>query len=76
MQDLRDKLYKYGIPVVVKKGYVLTVFISGTGLSNYNTVLNIQEAIIKRAGKQFPVVEVMQNDENYFLMILKPQPNE
>lgn len=67
-------IQKYGnIDIeVLKVGFVLTLLLTGKGLSNIRTVMDIQTKISTITDKQYPIVEVLKNDYNFFLIVLKP----
>lgn len=55
---------------VLKARKVFTMFLSGTGLSNSNTVNQITDEVLKSVGEQYPFVEVMKNKNNFLLLVL------
>lgn len=72
MQKFLKQISKYGHVHVAKKGVVFTVFLTGTGLANMQTVIAIGNLVTDYAGSEFSKVELMKNDDDYFLIILKP----
>ena len=71
MDELILKLSKYGFPTV-KEGIVFTVFIRGKELSKFNNVNDIQSIVLEYTKDKFPFLELYINDNNFLLMILKP----
>lgn len=63
---------KYGTLQVCKEDFVFTVFITGSDLSNWKIVNDIQKDILDYVGKKYTKIEVLKNDSDFFLMILKP----
>lgn len=73
MENLKLELSKFGDLQVCKEGVVLTVLITGTKLSNWETAMKIQKSVVEYAGDKFPNIECMRNDETFFLIVLKPK---
>jgi hypothetical protein len=72
MNKLKKTLCVYGDITVLKEGVVFTVFITGKDLYNWEKVNKIQKAVLEYAGDKYPKIEVLKNDDTYFLLILKP----
>lgn len=66
------KVSKYGKVEAIKEGIVFTLLLTGSGLMKSSTVSEIGKLAIEYMGDKYPNIEVMSNDENYFLIILKP----
>lgn len=73
IESLKRKLVKYGNIEICKEGFVLTVLITGTGLTKVGRVMELQQIINEYAGERFSAIEAMRNDETYFCMVLKPR---
>lgn len=72
MEELKRKLSeKYSIKVI-KKGYVFTLMLEGKGLCHYVNVNNVLNDVINVVGDEFPYIEVMQNGDDFLLLILRP----
>lgn len=71
IEEFKTKLCDFGSPQIVKKGIVFTVLITGKDLSKSTTVVALQSLIIKYAAKEYPIIEVLKNDDTFFCMILK-----
>jgi len=67
------KISKFGKPEVVKTGYVFTLLITGTGLSNWERVNTILALSLDYVGLDYPLVEVMINGDNFMLIVLRPK---
>jgi hypothetical protein len=71
--SLKLKLCEFGNLQIAKEGLVLSVLITGSGLSRGNTVMNIQKILIDYAKEKYPTIEAFRNDDNFFCLILKPK---
>ncbi|MGN6491190.1 MAG: hypothetical protein ACTHLE_04280 [Agriterribacter sp.] len=69
---LKKSLARFGNPLVVKEGIVFTIFITGNGLSKWETVKELQKIALYYSEDKYPNIEAMVNDDNFFLLILKP----
>lgn len=78
IHQLRTKLSKYGTIQMIKEGYVFTLLLTGADLSNMKRWLEIQNLCLDYLAGRFPVVECMKNEDDFFLIVLKPkqEPNE
>lgn len=65
------KLSKFGDVHVCKAGLVFTVFITGKNLDSTDTFMAIHE-IVKDVKDKYKNIEVLKNDSNFYLMVLKP----
>ena len=72
LDTLKLRLCKFGIPQVVKEGLVFTVLITGKGLEKSETVTAIQELVLDYAVDKYPLIEAVKNEDEFFLIILKP----
>lgn len=72
MTELQYKLANLGDVLVLKNDYVFTLLMRLTNSSARNT-LQIGAIVTDYIGDEKPVVEVVQNDDDYLLIILKPK---
>ena len=72
INKLKQQLLKYGTIQLCKEGYVFTLLITGEKLDNWKTVNAIQMGVLEYVGDNYPLIECVKNDENYFCMVLKP----
>ena len=74
LEKLKQELCKYGHLQIIKEGYVFTVLITkmASSLSNYKNVAEIQKAIINYTSEKYPIIELLVNDDNFFLVVLHP----
>jgi hypothetical protein len=73
IKQLKIKLSKKGTIQLCKEGVVFTLLLTGTGLSNWNTVNEIMGDVIATVGTKYPNIEAMRNDDNFYCLILKQQ---
>lgn len=73
---LRKELYKFGEVEVLKKGVVFTCLLTGKDLTNWETVNSINSTILSHVGDEFPEIELMRNEKNYFIVVLKKKEKE
>lgn len=73
LSKLTELLSKIGIVEVIKDDYVFTLYmINDTKfLSDHKAVFNVLEIVLKHIPDK-PKIEVMKNDDNFILLILKP----
>lgn len=71
MTELQYKLADLGDVVALKNDYVFSLFMRLTDSSSSN-LTKIMNLVIEYVGEQKKVVEVIVNDDDYLLMILKP----
>jgi hypothetical protein len=69
-------LTKFGDIQVFNENLVFTVLITGTDLTNMLRQLDIQDILVRYAADRYPIIEVMKNEDNYFLAVLKPDPED
>lgn len=72
-RGMAEQLSQIATIAVIKQGYVFTLLLVGSGLSNWTTVNKIQSIVLDEVGNKYSIIEAMRNDENYFLLILKPE---
>lgn len=74
-QDLIRALSTFGHVKVAKPGSVLTIFLlrDKKPLSNGFDVVMYQQRILDIVGDRYPLIEVMVNDDDYFLLVLTPK---
>jgi hypothetical protein len=70
---LIEKLSKKGTVHVCKKGFVFTLFMTGKGLSDMKKLGDISKQVLDEFGGAYPIIEVMQNEDDFILMILRPR---
>ncbi len=68
---LAIKLSKYGVIAVLNAGLVFTLLIHGYNLSNMRNLHEIHELINEATQSKYPFIEVMRNEENYLIIVLK-----
>jgi hypothetical protein len=73
IEKLRKDLSEYGVVKVLKEGFVFTLLITGKDMSKYTIVNNIQKLVLDYVGDKYPIIEVLNNSENFLLYILKPK---
>lgn len=56
---------------MIKEGSVFTVFLTGKKLSNVNTYNKILGAIVDYTKINFPTIECMKTQDDFFLLVLK-----
>jgi hypothetical protein len=56
---------------VIKAESVFTLLLTGKGLSKWDTVNRINMDVAEFVGDEYPILEVMKNDDGFFLMVLR-----
>jgi hypothetical protein len=72
LEKLKEMLSKYGNIEIIKDGYVFTLLMSGTELSNWNVVSAIQSLTLEYAGDKFPKIECMKNEKEFLCLVMRP----
>ena len=76
MNKLIEKLNFYGNVEVIRNDFVFTLLLTkkqnGLSLSAGQIPLKVLEVVINFIGSEKPNIEVMKNEENFLLIILKP----
>jgi len=71
LSTLINKLSKYGKVEVCKVGVVFTVLITGENLTKMDNYINIQKLVLDFGKDIYPIVEVLKNEHNFYLSILR-----
>lgn len=75
--QLRKHLLRFGNVLALKEGHVFTVLVQKRenfpSLSSLNIYQEILGAVVTYTQKTYPIIEVATNDEDFFLIVLKPQ---
>lgn len=71
-EKLIKALSKYGNIELVSVQSVLTILITGSGLTLAKNFIGIQTAISAIADDKYPEIVALKNEDNYFLIVLKP----
>jgi hypothetical protein len=71
LDKLKIQLSKVADIVVLKQGLVFTVLLKGKNLAKWETVNKINLDILECAGKLYPNIETMANDDDYFMIVLR-----
>jgi len=71
IEKLKVELSKLGYIQILKAGSVFTLLITGENLDNGNIFSTIHEAIDKYTDRQYPFIEALKNDSNFFCIVLK-----
>lgn len=71
MTELQHQLANFGDILALNNDYVFTLLMRITDNSGRN-INNILDAIKCYVGSEKEKIEVLQNDEDYFLIVLKP----
>lgn len=71
------ELSKFGIVSTIKNDFVFTLLITKDKqkLSKGSTALDILDIVTKHIGEEKPNIEVLKNEEDFLLLILKPKNN-
>lgn len=56
---------------MIKEGSVFTVFLTGSKLSNFNNYNRMMGAITDYTKANYPTIECMKTQDDFFLLILK-----
>jgi hypothetical protein len=72
LDKLKELLSKYGTIQLCKKDYVFTLLMTGENLRNWQLVNEIQTEVVKCVGAEYPVIECMRNDKDFFCIVLRP----
>ncbi len=72
IEDLILELSKFGNVQIAKADYVLTILVTGNGLSKYPVFNKIMELVTQFANDKYPIIENMRNDETFFCAVCKP----
>jgi len=71
---LTEKLAQYGIVVVIKNDYVFTLYmINDTQFLTQNCIPYQVLKLATEAIPDKPNIEIFKNEENYLLLVLKPE---
>lgn len=68
-------LSKYGDVQILKKEYVFTLLITGTGLSKWETYNQILHIATEYCANEFPMIEASRNNSEFFCLVSKPKIN-
>lgn len=71
MENLIEQLVEFGEIKNIKNDYVFTLLMIGTGDVIGKNVFKIMEIVNKNITDK-RIIEVMSNDSNYILIVLKP----
>lgn len=71
LDKLKEKLSKVGTIEVIKDGIVFTLLIKGSELSNHKIVSGITMDVLDYVGEIYPNIEVMKNDDDFLLLVLR-----
>jgi len=70
MKKLHEQLSKLGTVEVLKKGNVFTLLMTGEGFYNWTKVDAVNMLVVSSVGMEYPVIEVLKNEDNWLLLIL------
>lgn len=73
--EMTNELIKYGNIEVIKNDYVFTLLMTKANehsLTSGQIPLKVLEIVTSYLGQEKPNIEVMKNEEDYLLLILKP----
>jgi len=73
--EMTNELLKYGNIEVIKNDYVFTLLITKENeysLTSGQIPLKVLGIVTSYLGQEKPNIEVMKNEEDYLLLILKP----
>jgi len=73
IEELILDLSKFGNVQIAKADYVLTILVTGTGLTKYPVFNKIMELVTQFANDKYPLIENMRNDETFFCAVCKPE---
>lgn len=77
MEELIEKLNFYGNIEVLKDDFVFTLLITrkpnGWVLTTGQVPLKILEIVTNYLGDKKPMIEVMKNEKDFILLVLKPK---
>jgi hypothetical protein len=72
MYEIKKELSRFSTIEVFKVGdRILTILLTGTGLDSMDVYNRITDIFMGELVKTYPYVEVMKNENNYFLLVLK-----
>lgn len=73
--EMTNELSKLGTVQVIKNDFVFTVFMTknNQSLSSGQIPLKVLEITTSYLGSEKPIIEVMKNEEDFLLLILKPK---
>jgi hypothetical protein len=73
--EMTNELSKLGIVQVIKNDFVFTLFMTknNQSLSSGQIPLKVLEITTSYLGSEKPIIEVMKNEEDFLLLILKPK---
>ena len=72
-ENLKEKLSELGTIQIIKVGHVFTLLLTGPGLSKSSTLQQIFDLIRKYPMRNYPVIEAMRNNDNFFCIVLRPR---
>lgn len=73
--EMTNELLKYGNIEVIKNEYVFTLLMTKGNeysLTSGQIPLKVLDIVTSYLGQEKPNIEVMKNEEDYLLLILKP----
>ena len=75
LENLTRNLSKYGVVQVIKNDYVFTLLMtkSNESLSKFLKPMIILKLCCDFLGDEKPNIEVMKNEEDFLLLVLKPR---
>lgn len=75
LENLTRNLSKYGIVQVIKNDFVFTLLMTKDkeSLTKFMRPLTIMKLCCDYLGDEKPNIEVMKNEEDFLLLVLKPK---
>lgn len=76
IDSLTEELSKYGTVEAIKEGVVFSLLLTGHEMSKMIKFQSIQKLVLDYTQDKYPYVELLQNSDTYFYMILKPNSQD
>ena len=73
MDDLTKDLSQYGIVEVIKDDFVFTLHMTKSKEKISKNTLKIVTLVMKYLNDKKPIIEVMKNNDDFLLLVLKPK---
>lgn len=72
IDELKEQLSEYGkIEVLRASKHIATILITGCELDKLSIYNDLTSIILNKLNGEYPTIEVLKNDSNFFLMVLK-----
>lgn len=72
IESLKTELSQYGEVQVCKKGFVFVLLMTGLKNQSIGLISKIQMLVLNFTEGKFPAIEILKNDKDFIIIVLKP----